>query len=317
MKSHPDVNDTLRTGGVDAVRTRHDKAQHITCDPGLLNEINCEAHDFSGALRDEGEPPKKAPTGEGEWPGEGAGQQNSSHGFQWRWHFHGDPDVTEARSHLVQDLIPEVGAGLMSGQWGTYKTFVAFDLAGAVMSGKPFISFPVRRHGGVLFFACEGESEVAIRLQAVVEAKCGPGPAPFGWVDCCPRLLDRNAPKILAAMVKEAADRMLAQFGLPVVLVIVDTAGKAAGYTKVGDENDTVLGQLVMKTLATLAKEARVFVLGVDHFGKSVEVGTRGASSKDPYWVTKASAAPCSTRGSRSESAAVARMASSSRSALK
>jgi hypothetical protein len=38
----------------------------------------------------------------------------------------------------------------MAGQWGTFKTFVAFDLAASVMSGKPFVEFPVDRPGGVL-----------------------------------------------------------------------------------------------------------------------------------------------------------------------
>ncbi len=36
------------------------------------------------------------------------------------WHFHGDPDVSIVRAWLVHELIPEVGAGLISGQWGTY-----------------------------------------------------------------------------------------------------------------------------------------------------------------------------------------------------
>ena len=201
--------------------------------------------------------------------------------YSWHWRAHGEAEITDSRPHLVQDVIPEVGAGLMSGQWGTFKTFVALDLSGSVMSETPFINFPVRRRSGVLFFACEGEAEVVIRLQAVVEAKCGPGRAPFLWVEGCPRLLDPNATKILAAMVKQAADRILAEFGLPVGLIIVDTAGDAAGYTKAGDENDAVLARAVMKALATLAKEARAFVLGIEHFGKAVETGTRGSSAKE------------------------------------
>ena len=201
--------------------------------------------------------------------------------YSWHWRAHGEAEITDSRPHLVQDVIPEVGAGLMSGQWGTFKTFVALDLSGSVMSETPFINFPVRRRSGVLFFACEGEAEVVIRLQAVVEAKCGPGRAPFLWVEGCPRLLDPNATKILAAMVKQAADRILAEFGLPVGLIIVDTAGDAAGYIKAGDENDAVLARAVMKALATLAKEARAFVLGIEHFGKAVETGTRGSSAKE------------------------------------
>jgi AAA domain len=208
--------------------------------------------------------------------------EGKAFGFEWRLRWHGDADVIDSRPQLIGDLIPEVGVGLLSGQWGLYKTFVVFDLTGAVISGKSFVKFPVRRKGGVLFLACEGQSEVAIRLQAVIETKCPEMQrAPFAWLDSCPRLLDPNAAKILAAVVKQAADCMMANFGLPLTLIIIDTAGKAAGYTKAGDENDAALAKIIMKALATVAKEAGCFVLAVDHFGKNLETGTRGSSSKE------------------------------------
>ena len=42
-------------------------------------------------------------------------------------HWHGEADPRDSRPQLIQDLIPEVGCGLISGQWGTYKTFTAAD----------------------------------------------------------------------------------------------------------------------------------------------------------------------------------------------
>jgi len=50
-------------------------------------------------------------------------------------HWHGDKDKTAKRSWLIEGLLPETGSGLASGQWGTYKTFVALDLAAAVIAG--------------------------------------------------------------------------------------------------------------------------------------------------------------------------------------
>ena len=82
----------------------------------------------------------------------------------------------------------------MSGQWGVFKTFVALDLAAAVLAGATFIEFPIIRRGGVLFIAAEGSNEIPVRLQAVLESKYPHiGSAPFAWTDNCPRLLDRNA----------------------------------------------------------------------------------------------------------------------------
>jgi hypothetical protein len=40
-------------------------------------------------------------------------------------HWHGDVDPLESRPQLINKVLPEVGCGLISGQWGTYKTFVA------------------------------------------------------------------------------------------------------------------------------------------------------------------------------------------------
>jgi len=39
--------------------------------------------------------------------------------------------------------------------------------------------------------------------------------------------------------------------------------------------------QAVMNVLKAVAQELKCFVLGIDHFGKSLEAGTRGASSKE------------------------------------
>ena len=205
--------------------------------------------------------------------------EGKAFGYSWQWKFHGDADPIDSRPALVEGLLPETGVGLIAGQWGVYKTFVADDLAAAVMTGGVFIKFPVRRKGAVLFFACEGQSEVAIRLTAAYEARGGTGRAPFAWVETCPRLLDPNAHKIIAAMVKQAAEHMMREFGLPVVLVIIDTAGKAAGYMKNGEENDAATAKQIMKSLAGASLETNALYLGVAHFGKAIETGTRGSSS--------------------------------------
>jgi Primase C terminal 2 (PriCT-2)/AAA domain len=68
-------------------------------------------------------------------------------------HWHGDVDPLESRPQLINKVLPEIGIGLASGQWGTYKTFVVIDIAVSVMSGVKFIDFPVVRKGGVLFIA--------------------------------------------------------------------------------------------------------------------------------------------------------------------
>jgi DNA polymerase I-like protein with 3'-5' exonuclease and polymerase domains len=202
---------------------------------------------------------------------------------KWNWRFHGEADPLDSRPWLVELLIPETGSGLLSGQWGTFKTFVALDLGAAVMVGGIFMKFPVTRRGAVLFIALEGENEVAVRVEAVVRAKGLRDKAPFAWITECPRLLDPYAPQVLTAMVKQAAERMLRDFGLPVVLVIIDTMGKAAGYSKTGDEDDAVIATKIESVLSAVSKATGAFVLGLDHFGKDPATGTRGSSGKEGH----------------------------------
>jgi hypothetical protein len=72
---------------------------------------------------------------------------------------------------------------------------------------------------------------------------------------------------------------MQARFGLPLVLVIIDTVPRAAGYTKPGDENDAAMAKVAMAALSKAAVETGTFFLGAAHFGKAVDTGTRGSSS--------------------------------------
>ena len=200
----------------------------------------------------------------------------------WPWQFYGRQEIAAARPYLVDKLLPETGVGLISGQWGTYKTFAALDLAAAVITGTPFAGFEVARQGAVLFVAMEGEGEVDPRMRAALTHRgYGEEIAPFAWINTCPRLLDDDAGGQLTDMVKQAAEKLTADFNAPVVLAIIDTAGKAAGYEKAGDENDAVLGRKIVIAMAEASRGTGALLLGVDHFGKTAETGTRGSSAKE------------------------------------
>jgi hypothetical protein len=195
---------------------------------------------------------------------------------------HGDKDPRPLRAWLLKGLMPAVGHGLLSGQWGGRKTFVVLDLAASVWTGQPFLGHSVKRQCGVLLIAAEGAAEVRLRLDAVVRHKCGNMErAPFRWYETTPLLLQKGAVETLIAMAQQADHSLRQEFGLPLGLIVIDTVAACAGYTRAGDESDPAAAQAMMNVLKVLAQTLSCFVLGVDHFGKNVEAGTRGASSKE------------------------------------
>jgi hypothetical protein len=199
-------------------------------------------------------------------------------------HFHGDAEVQIVRNWTIKNLMTEQGAGLLSGQWGTYKTTLALDLAAAIMRGPGhfFAGLPVKRQGGVLFIPVDGLDEFPIRLQAVVEARCGNAKKmPLAWDGSCPPLLGSKTLGILTAMAKKAADRLQRDFGLPLALIVIDTWVVAAGYTKSGEDNDTASTQKILALMFKLSRATGAYVVGIDHFGKNLETGIRGSGNKE------------------------------------
>jgi hypothetical protein len=195
---------------------------------------------------------------------------------------HGDPDARPLKREAIKGLMPVCGHGLMSGTWGSYKTFVCFDLSGALMTGQPFLGHAVKRQCGVLWIAAEGGEEIRLRLDALVREKCGGMTrAPFRWYETAPVLLEKGATDKLVAMGREAAASLQQEFGLPLGLIIIDTITACAGYSTQGAENDIGTGQAIMNILKEVAGALDCFALGVGHLGKDIERGTRGAGSKE------------------------------------
>jgi len=193
--------------------------------------------------------------------------------------WYGDAPPTPP-SYLVGETLPETGVATIGGQYGAAKTFVAADLASAIMIGGEFAGKLIMRTGGVLWFAAEGENEIEARIEAAVAARSGDAAdrRPFarqaGDVPC---LADKEAFERLKALAKQAAEHLERNFNCDLALIVVDTLSAAAGFD---DENSAAETQKVMNMLAALARETKALVLLIDHYGKVIETGVRGSSAK-------------------------------------
>ena len=204
-------------------------------------------------------------------------------------HHHGETENALNRHWLIKNLLPQTGVGLLSGQWGTGKTFTALDIAGSLMPEANqdfFIDYRVKRKGGVLFIAAEGSGSIALRFEAMLSRKLGNSlleqsnpPQPFAWLDLQPQLLKLGAKNLIAIARREAA-WMQERHNADLVLIVIDTVAAAAAFQR---EDDAAQAQAVMGALGDLSRATGALVLGVDHFGKDVETGTRGSSAKEAY----------------------------------
>ena len=211
-----------------------------------------------------------------------------------RLQWHGDAKWQPPK-WAVRNRLPETGAGLLVGQWGMLKTFAALDLSAHVMMGWDWTGEPVYRQCGVLALAQEGGGSIGMRLAALVEHKIEPRligepeagnkvkpeRLPFTWASTCPRLLgvkDDNPMPLLLATAKLVHERFMKEFGLPLGLIWIDTMSSAGGFS---DENDNAEAAKLMNVLRMLSERSGAVVVGVDHLGKNVDAGSRGASAKE------------------------------------
>jgi hypothetical protein len=183
-------------------------------------------------------------------------------------------------SYVVTEMLPETGVAILGGQFGAAKTFVGADLAAAVIVGGAFAGKSVKRTGGVMWLAAEGETEIETRVHAAIEARGGDATQrqPFarqsGPVPC---LSDKDALERLKALATQAAQHLQANFDRHLALIVIDTLSAAAGFD---DENSAAETQKVMTAIATLARETKTLAVLIDHYGKLMDTGVRGSSAK-------------------------------------
>jgi AAA domain len=102
------------------------------------------------------------------------------------WHYH-DEKPAAPTAWLIKNILPETGSGLVSGQWGTYKTTAALDISHSIMTATLFAGrFVVRRPGGVIYFAPEGAGGLKSRLNAIAKERGTTGSLLFAWRSDCP-----------------------------------------------------------------------------------------------------------------------------------
>lgn len=175
-----------------------------------------------------------------------------------------------APEYIIAELIETDTLGLMFGDPGCGKSFLAVDIALSVATGTPFHGRDTKQ-GAVFFIAGEGHNGLARRFAAWSQARGVPlAGVPLFKSERAAQFLDGASAKAVADAVAGLAE----QHGSP-ALIIIDTLARNFGA---GDENNTKdMSEFVVAVDDLKARFPGCSVLIVHHSGHAAKERARGA----------------------------------------
>jgi KaiC/GvpD/RAD55 family RecA-like ATPase len=175
-------------------------------------------------------------------------------------------DEMEDPVWLVEDVIPEASISVVYGQSGSYKTFVALDIACCLAAGIPWQGHHIDGPKKVLYVAGEGAPGLKKRRKGWKQHRGFRKLAGFRLIPAMPRLLD---PDDLVELIEEGDEVQ------PDCIVIDTVAHAMAG----GDENAAKDASTFMAHVQRMAERWGCAVLLVHHAGKDESRGMRGSTA--------------------------------------
>lgn len=184
---------------------------------------------------------------------------------------HDYADNVQDPAWLIPGLLPSQGIGMLFGESGSYKSFLALDMALSLAFGVPgqWSAPPVKND--VLYFAGEGPVATAKKRW----------PAWMEWQEIEFRNDHRffimpEVPSYTDTAAWENVKLDCAELHIKPSLIVVDTLSRLL----VGlDENSAKDASLITKFLESLARYFECFVLAIHHTGKDQNKGARGSSA--------------------------------------
>ena len=174
---------------------------------------------------------------------------------------------------LIQDVLPRKGFSALFGPPGSFKSFVALDIAHSVATGKAWMGKEVSVPGAVLYICGEGHGGIGARIKALrVHHKTEPG-APVYVIR---HQLNLRSSKEDVHQLQLAITNLVARTQVRFELVQVDTLARAFGG---GNENDSSDMGSFIQSLSKIQRLLDCALQIVHHVGKDVTKGLRGHSS--------------------------------------
>lgn len=185
--------------------------------------------------------------------------------------------------YLIYELLPENSHGLLAGNTGSYKSFIALEMAHCISTGRPFMGKEIIKQGTVIYITGEGHNNLNKRLTALTERHGTSGNV----------LVKSN---IDLSDFTTLAELQRAVEKVKPVLIIYDTLNSLSNGL---DNNSSASVSKFLKSIINISDTVGAGTMIVHHFGKDSSRGMEGShafkSNSDHVFTTTKSSAPFTT----------------------
>lgn len=176
-------------------------------------------------------------------------------------------------SWLLDDLLPAKGIAFIYGPPGSYKSFIALDMAAAITSGAGWHGYECEMQGACLYIAAEGSRGLMERIVAW-EKHYNRSRGPLAVMTIPVMMDDVVAVRAFTECLEKASEAL----NQPIRLVVIDTMARSFS----GDENSAQeVGAFVNACTRFSVDIGDCLVMVVAHTGKDLSRGMRGSSALD------------------------------------
>ena len=174
---------------------------------------------------------------------------------------------------LIEGVIPVGSFTALYGPPGSFKSFIALDIAEAIATGRSWMGKPVNKTGAVLYLAGEGFGGIGARIKACKMHHQTEDGAPIYIVRH--QLNLRSSAEDFNALMM-AVVMLVEQTGMEFSLAIVDTLARAFGG---GNENSSEDMGAFITAMGKVQEFLNCALMVLHHSGKDAAKGLRGHSS--------------------------------------
>jgi len=174
---------------------------------------------------------------------------------------------------IIENVLPEGGFAALYGPPGSYKSFVALDIAEAVATGRQWMGNQVTNPGAVLYIAGEGHGGIGARIKA---CKINHQTQDGAEIYVIRYQLNLRSSADDFNLLMQSIDNLIERTGIELRLVQIDTLARAFGG---GNENDSQDMGAFIHNAGRLQRKLNCALMVLHHSGKDATKGLRGHSS--------------------------------------